>query len=456
MKKLTTILIAIMLVTSLAITAYAASTTYTVSELDLSLDIPSEYLTFTRETEENDPLLAELGISAADLIAYLESEDIYLDAIHPEGIEELIVSMTDNEINNFEEIGDDALLTMIPAMEEEYSNYGIAVSGCEIYHHAQVPFFRIYFNTEDNSTYALQYYTIYDHKAMNFTLYSYTGPISEAQEIAMQNIVDTIFLNSYVPAEITPAFEYTDPNTGTTFTVPANWSAQETTIEDAMTAIELTHAKYPALCITYTSAELPSFWKPIYALGGDAIKEMLLDPSTYIDWYDSYGITESAVSQKTYNGRTYALVEIPFEAEIGGVVYPGTLTAAHWIENDLLYIFIFRAEQSNPFFADFEQMLKTVEYGDVVVSSGNSSNSTSSGSGTGIGIVIALVIFIAIPAIVLCIVFSAKKKKKKKAAAAQNQVSPADTSAQGYIYCQYCGVKLPSDSTFCHICGNRL
>ena len=75
---------------------------------------------------------------------------------------------------------------------------------------------------------------------------------------------------------------------------------------------------------------------------------------------------------------------------------------------------------------------------------------------SGIGIVIALVIFIAIPAIVLCIVFSAKKKKKKKAAAAQNQVSPADTSAQGYIYCQYCGVKLPSDSTFCHICGNRL
>lgn len=55
MKKIAAIFMAIILVINLAIPARAASEEYEVSEMDISLEIPDEYIVFTRDMDKNDP-----------------------------------------------------------------------------------------------------------------------------------------------------------------------------------------------------------------------------------------------------------------------------------------------------------------------------------------------------------------------------------------------------------------
>ena len=63
---------------------YAAENTYRLDELGLSVTIPVHLITFTRNTSENDPNFAKLGITKEQMDSIMESENLYLDAISPD------------------------------------------------------------------------------------------------------------------------------------------------------------------------------------------------------------------------------------------------------------------------------------------------------------------------------------------------------------------------------------
>ena len=63
MKKMAAMLMAIMLVSNLVIPARAASEEYVVSEMGISLDIPDEYIVFTRDMDKSDAALSDYGMS---------------------------------------------------------------------------------------------------------------------------------------------------------------------------------------------------------------------------------------------------------------------------------------------------------------------------------------------------------------------------------------------------------
>ena len=443
MRKLFAFFVSLLLAGSLVLSVQAASEEFAVSEMGLSLSIPSEYLVFTRDMDKNDPAFADFGITKEALMEQFAAGHIYLNAVLPDGNEEIVVTMEENMISEFNGLGETALLMLASTLKDGYEEYGISVSSYDVYHHAQLEFIRIYFNTTDKSTYGLQYYTIYGGQAMNFTMRSYDGPISRTQKKTIQNVVDSVDLHFYVPAKTpvkeTPAFVHTDPDTGTTFTVPANWSVQPFSQAREMLDVQFSYTEDSALMISYASYDLwseLSFFEKLFMSRSKA--EELLSSTEYVA--EMMGVPESSISKKIFNGKEYYFGETTYETEMYGTNFSSKVNLAVHIEDGWCYMFYFYGESNNPHYDEFVQLVKSVEYGDVGT------------SGTAGGWIVAtIVVMIIMGAIVI-----QKKKTQQKKLAETPVVRSEVHFQQEYIFCHQCGNKLPVDSLFCNVCGTRL
>lgn len=104
----------------LAIPAQAASDIHMIPEMELSLAIPSECLIFTRHMDQDDPLLSDYGFSLDGLMEELVAGNIYLNAVAPDGNEEIVVTMEENIISEFNGLGETSLLMLASTLKDGY------------------------------------------------------------------------------------------------------------------------------------------------------------------------------------------------------------------------------------------------------------------------------------------------------------------------------------------------
>lgn len=106
MKKILVCILAVLLLfTPCAVTVEAANATYYLEDLDVSVQIPEDYAIVWRGIEENDPTLAMMGLSYAELMEGFEERGSYL--VSASGIDNValvITLMPDNlgKQNHFE------------------------------------------------------------------------------------------------------------------------------------------------------------------------------------------------------------------------------------------------------------------------------------------------------------------------------------------------------------------
>ena len=146
MKNILKFSILLMALYVLTVGVSAAFNTYSISELDLEITIPSDYSVITRNTDANDPIFDILGVSKSSVISQFETNNIYLNAISNITDEEIVVIMTDNTMNDFNLLSDSTLSMLMSTVVSEYENYGLSVSKHEIYQHKQAKFVKIYFS----------------------------------------------------------------------------------------------------------------------------------------------------------------------------------------------------------------------------------------------------------------------------------------------------------------------
>lgn len=455
------LLVVIMLLSTIAqTTVFAAASTYRIDEAKLRVAIPSNYTVITRNTPSSAEVFSRLGLSYSAFMNNMKTSNIYLDAVSNSYSEEIVVTCKENIISDFALLSDTVLKTMASATINEMEKLGISLIKYDIYHHSQEKFIRIYWLDSANSRYGLQYYTVRDNMAMNFTLHSYDGSITSRQETVMKTIVDSVKYDAPSPVvsegEDTDAFVYTDSDSGVKFTVPANWVEEEFNEEREFLDAKFASTKEKGLIMLFSSQDVWSEASPIDRQGmsrSDVDNSIL----TKSDIAEMYNTSENNVSTYMYNGVEYYKCEAITNGEMYGLSFDITMTFLVYIENGWMYIFQFSNASSHNLYSDFESLVRSVEYpeqptyeldvddyydddsyGGNTYDADDKSNDKSLNSNATI-IVASTILFISVATIVICLILGKKKKKVK-----------------AIKYCGKCGQELPIDSDFCHMCGARI
>lgn len=457
MKRfLTVVLTIICLFTISSIAVFATSDTYDLDELGLQVTIPSGYSVITRDTPASDPIFNNLGTTRTAIMSMLEASGIYLSAISNTYNEEVVVTMMENNLSNFSLLSDTELEFLASTLVNEYTNYGVNVSKCTIYQHSQAKFVVLYFTDTEKTVHGLQYYTIYDGKAMNFTMRSYEGSLSSRQETTIKSIVDSIEYYNAPPileeGEDTASFVYTDTDTGVTFTVPENWKQEEFVKDREFIDVKFVSTKESGCTMIYGSTDAWSMMTESERAGSTRSD---LNNSAFAksDIAEMYGITADKVSTVTYNGVQYFKIEVESTSDVYGFDINVTMTQLIYMDNGWMYSFQFGGTSSHNFYSDFESLLNTVQYHD----SSNNTNVGDNDNSDGVLSAIAVVTFLIVVAIITIAVVVSQKRKTSPMTPRDNTFTfETSSNTERTVFCRNCGRKLPSDSEFCHNCGTKI
>lgn len=485
--------------------ALAANSTYELDELGMSIELPSDYVVFTRDIKSNDPNLRTFGLTKDEMSSLMQERSIYLNAWDKDLNYEIIVTMIESPFEDYNQFSDTSLSLFVSALEPEYAGMGITLLRSKFYQHSQAKFAKLYISQPDNgeTVYGLQYHTVYDGKAINITLQSYSGTIDSAKESILKEIVDSVCFGTEPqlnpPPVQTKAFTHTDTNSGMTFTVPANWVETPMNKEREYIDAKFTSNLDDGLCIIFMSEDL--YESEEFKEEFSATEKLLLtrdmvgnDLFTKADIAEMCGCKEKDVSLVTYGGKEYYSAEVVTSSTAYGLTVSTPMVFLVRCENSYMYMFQFNGAKDNPYFADFEKLVSSVKYPDF------ENTETVRDQILGAYFLLAIIVLIAL---VLIIVFVCRSAIKKKSTQKNPQDSPIITEedsaktapevpqekAEEVIpptpqtkepvtepepaakpltkksesagsrpasFCHRCGNKLLSGSLFCNQCGAKI
>lgn len=362
MKRVSTLLIAFCLILSVfTLPAHAASETYFLDELGMSIDIPKEFDVFTRDIKSNDPLLNEYGITKQDL-QYMYDGNFYIDAWDIENFYELIVTMSPASLEDYNDFSESKMNTMISELPAEYERNGVTCIEMDIYDHSQTKFVRAHISQLDGSdlVYSLQYNTVINGNGINITLHSYDGQIGSSEKALMKEIIDSVKFDSLplASSQGSDGFVYTDEKSGMRFTVPANWIEDEAS-EDAE-YVDATFISADSI-IVFTSEDI---YKSNFEFGdGFITRDMLADDIfTIEDVADICSCDVSEVSIITLGGKEYYFAELNADnSHLDAELVADLCFLLRW-ENGILYMFQFHGDSNSASFDDFSSLVSSCEY----------------------------------------------------------------------------------------------
>ncbi|HPR39616.1 MAG TPA: hypothetical protein PKV62_01230, partial [Oscillospiraceae bacterium] len=135
----------IILALLISVPAYAVNAgEYELEELGLTVSMPSDYVVFTRNISANDPNLSAYGLTKDGLSSLMLERNIYLNGWDEDVTQEIIITMIDSPLVDFNLYSDTTLTTMATSFESEYANIGVTVIKSEIYQQDQAKFLKIY------------------------------------------------------------------------------------------------------------------------------------------------------------------------------------------------------------------------------------------------------------------------------------------------------------------------
>ncbi len=193
MKKILTLTAAALLCLAAFRPALAAGGgLYALDEVGVEITMPANLLVFTRDVTEDDPDLALIEMTRGELLDIMEEQEIYLNALEENGEYEIVLTVSKSPVVSMSGLSEEEFRQSMEEMEKGFADVGAKLTGCVEYGHGQSRFLELRFDyTEDNyTTFGLQYYTIYNNRAVNVTLHSYLGEITRAQEAVMKTVVD--------------------------------------------------------------------------------------------------------------------------------------------------------------------------------------------------------------------------------------------------------------------------
>ncbi len=466
MRKICKLVLAICVMLIFAVINIRASyDIYNLDELELKTSIPNDYFVITRDISPDSKILSNLGLKKSDIIEQFEIMGIYLNAFTDTYNEEIVVTMFENnDLSYFILLSDTELDVFASAMINQLQELGVDVKNYDIYHHTQTKFIKCSFFDKQNNVYGVQYSTLYDGKAINFTMRSYEGSLSSEQEAIIKTIVDEIEFYKDPPTleqgEDTASFVYTDKDTDVTFTVPDNWKQEEFTKDREFIDSKFVSTKDSSGVIIYGSTDM---WEEMseYDKVGYCRSDLNNSAFTKSDIAEMAGTTEDEITTVTYNGIEYFKTEINTSTNIYNLDINVTITQLIFVNNGWMYTFQFSGTNTHKLYPEFETLLKSVQYPNI-------SNNVSNFSNDNLGIITILVLLVIFLIIVIIVAIFRKKhnlitkykQDEPKDNVANDEIFPAQVSQNTVSqdnnqirFCRKCGQPLVDSSKFCSKCG---
>ena len=216
--KINRIALVLLLVFALGVTGVTAAEAvdYTVNELGMTLSVPADYnYIFTRDSSDDDPVLADWGITKADLF---ENESVYLEALTEDQNGEIIVSMMQTDWSEMyydfnamktdylEELAEYCLLDADDPASAEYSDYSVFDEN------GQARFLKAVgtISEEGATGSTAQYVTVINGNAYTVTFNFYgSDALTEDMEALSDSVVTGIFFeNVTAPKESNHSIVY--------------------------------------------------------------------------------------------------------------------------------------------------------------------------------------------------------------------------------------------------------
>lgn len=191
-------------------------TAYISSDLDMQISLPDDYDIFSRDMPASSPLLKKHGFTYNQMMDFLRSNDIYLDAVpsinvdHDIAVNSSIATISDYNLLD-KDVLDSWMKNQLNGTDESTAIYSEYTYYTE---HPQALFVRL-IGKYRNTTNVLQYHTVYNNRFINITLLSFDGNITVEHENLMKKIVDSIifprvgYINSAYNNEIVEYSKHT-------------------------------------------------------------------------------------------------------------------------------------------------------------------------------------------------------------------------------------------------------
>lgn len=237
MKRTLAALLAVILLISTLPAGAAAETAETqlvfLPDSQISVAVPADYILVRQGDTELDSRLDEMGLSPEDWQSIMSEGNTALFAVHPDLSSNINVVVTESPvIKSLSPFEDSFLLLLADGYQEQLSALGGRMVKTGVYRAGGSAFLQIWAEvTAMPEQKMLQFMTVEDGKNVAITLTTFSGVITPEDEQLMERIVsESVLINGGVrtetaaPAEETEAlYEYSYPEAGIHFTVPAGW-----------------------------------------------------------------------------------------------------------------------------------------------------------------------------------------------------------------------------------------
>ena len=205
LKRLFCFLLTATFIFSGACASYAAAKTYSFSDLDIEIAVPSELAVFTRNVTSADQNLALIDTTSDELLVMFEEHGVYLEAFPTDVSYELVVSgkAVSEDVKDFNTLSDLELKQGLQAYREKCESVGTdEIIDVTTYKNSSTIFYQVDFKTVSNdiTVYVKKYYTVMQGKALNFTIQSKDTAVTDLQSSQLKAVVDSTVYKQVDPS----------------------------------------------------------------------------------------------------------------------------------------------------------------------------------------------------------------------------------------------------------------
>lgn len=166
MKKLVFFIITFILIIVESVSA-SETVTYNIDEFHISVDIPKEYLVFTKNIKDDNPSLKKTGLTKEAVVSFLESGNMYLCAL-PENREfEIYLCFENKSFSSLNKLSPEEKNLLINSITYNITQANMQPSNFLFYDNNGQTFIK-YEIRKDEKDYLLQCGTIYGKKRLVF------------------------------------------------------------------------------------------------------------------------------------------------------------------------------------------------------------------------------------------------------------------------------------------------